>query len=75
MIFHYIIAQIADYFFLLDRTKSVTLCARHGTISSLAPLFLIPWLRISSPQFQAGCGEGEREYDYIVVGVRVLFNR
>ena len=32
-------------------------------------LFLIPWLRNSSPWYQAGLGEAECEYDYIVVGV------
>ena len=41
---------------------------RHRTISSLARL---PNPRISSPRCQARCGEAEREYDNIVVG---LFN-
>jgi hypothetical protein len=48
---------------------------RHRTISSLAPLFLIPWLGISSPRGQARRGAAEREYDYIVVGVYELLNR
>jgi hypothetical protein len=48
---------------------------RHRTISSLGPLFLFPWLRVSSPQGQAGRGAAEREYDYVVVGVYKLFNR
>ena len=46
-----------------------SLVTEHRTISSPAPLFLvIPWLRIYSTR-QVGCGEAEREYYYIVVGV------
>ena len=37
--------------------------------------YLILWLRISSPRCQVGRGEAKLEYDYIVVGVYMLFNR